>query len=115
MSNIKLNNHVHNRLKKRNLKRLVKGAFIKGTGVSIQYYNLLDIVKSDERFCRSVYSHLTKRLRVRGVMEQNMEHFTGRLSSNFVWADTEEGHEYWYRVDQFIHAHYGDFYIGAVI
>lgn len=118
---MKLNNHVHNRLKKRYLKKFQGRSVCKVRGSmqpSYKYYQLIKLLECHPLVDDNVAQALKRRLRIRGTMpsrdrEDGLyigEDFTGDLTYDFLWSGTEEGLEYWKRMDDWLSKHYPQFY-----
>lgn len=91
---MKLNNHVPHRLKKRTLKRVWKfGALtFKRNQPSYRYYELMDLMKN---LNSEAYRHLKSRLFIRGVLNNKMQQFKGRILEDFIWTNTPQGGKFW--------------------
>ncbi|QIW91665.1 hypothetical protein vBAbaMD22_152 [Acinetobacter phage vB_AbaM_D22] len=109
---MKLNNHVHNRLKKRFLKKFVGKNVCKVREeewrINYKYYELIKALKSKPVVEGNVISFLLKRLRMKNLMPcrdlgQHFEDdFSGFIIYDFAWSSTEEGAVYWRRMDEWI-------------
>ncbi|AJK27104.1 hypothetical protein BJD49_gp001 [Acinetobacter phage vB_AbaM_phiAbaA1] len=123
---MKLNNHVHNRLKKRYLKKHRGRMICRLRSINMQpsykYYQLIKIFESNPVVEDDVSRFLKRRLRIRGTMpcreiDRNEygetmldEDFTGDLIYDFLWSEAEGGLEYWKRMEDWLSKHYPEFY-----
>lgn len=108
-SEMRLNNHVPHNLKKRYLKKH-EGKIIVHRNVlytpTAFYYKLIDILRKDVRVEREAHRYLQKRLRLKHVNKSKVQAFSGKLSCDFIWDDSEYGHSYWSRLNGWLHEEY---------
>jgi len=109
---MKLLNHVPHNLKKRYLKKhegkikIHRNVLYTPTAF---YYKLIDILRKDVRVEREAYRYLQKRLRLKHVNKSKVQAFTGKLSCDFIWDDSEDGHRYWSLLNLWLCQEYPDF------
>lgn len=99
---MKLNNHVPHRLKKRTLKLIWngKGSKVpKSKGIlsvmrqpSYRYHELLKLMKD---VSQEAFRYLSKRLRIRGIVNDRYQTFQGKIVNDFVWSRTPQGAAFW--------------------
>lgn len=99
---MKLNNHVPHRLKKRTLKLIWngKGSKVpKSKGIlsvmrqpSYRYHELLKLMKD---VSPEAFRYLSKRLRIRGIVNDRYKTFQGKIVNDFVWSRTPQGAAFW--------------------
>lgn len=109
---MQLNNHVPHNLKKRYLKKHEGKVRIHANIPYIPtlgYYELINIFKNDDRVDRGAYRYLQKRLRMKHVNKSKVQAFSGKLSCDFIWDNSEDGHSYWSRLNGWVSQEYPDF------